>query len=162
MSSGRTWRSSWLWIGVGGFIGLLAGVAGIGYLALSDGAPGAPMATSVLTVIPYPSLTPTLTPSPTSVPTEAPTASATPPAEGDIALGQLVTITGTGGDGLRLRASAGLGGDVRFVALENEVFEVSGGPVQADGYTWWLLLNPYDESQTGWGVANYLRGQSSP
>ena len=72
-------------------------------------------------------------------------------------MGDLVQVQGTQGDGLRLRTGAGLDAEIRLVALESEVFEVQDGPVEADGYMWWFLVNPYDSSMRGWGVANYLR-----
>jgi hypothetical protein len=68
-----------------------------------------------------------------------------------------VSISGTGGDGLRLRSQPGLSSVVNFIALENEVFEVQAGPQVSDGYTWWYLVNPFDQSRVGWGAANYLR-----
>jgi hypothetical protein len=73
-----------------------------------------------------------------------------------------VTVTGTSGDGLRLREMAGLGAAIQFIALENEVFEVIDGPVDSDGYVWWRLVNPYNTSKTGWGVSNYLRMDANP
>jgi hypothetical protein len=70
--------------------------------------------------------------------------------------GTLVEINGTGGDGLRLREKPGLNENVRFVALESEVFLIKDGPQEAGDYTWWLLEAPYDSKIQGWGVANYL------
>jgi len=46
---------------------------------------------------------------------------------------------------------------VNIVALENEVFEVRGGPTLADGYVWWFLVNPYDIAKQGWAVGDFLR-----
>ncbi len=77
-------------------------------------------------------------------------------------MGAYVQITGTGGDGLRVRAEAGLKGAVRFIALEAEVFQVTDGPQEADGYTWWYLVAPADESRQGWAASNYLTVVQSP
>jgi hypothetical protein len=69
----------------------------------------------------------------------------------------LVEVSGTEGDGLRLRDNPSLGAKIAFLGLENEVFEVRGGPRQNDGYEWWYLSNPYNSEKEGWAVANYLR-----
>jgi hypothetical protein len=113
-------------------------------------------ATAVLNVIPVPSVTPLVsTPTPTVELTPPSSAPPSPPV-GEIPLGALVQVSGTGGDGLRLRAEPGLEGEVRFLGLEAEVFRVERGPEEADGYTWWYLVAPYDELVSGWGVANFL------
>lgn len=104
---------------------------------------------------PFPTASPTPTPEPTdSVPE--------PPPPGDIAIDALVQITGTGGDGLRFRTEPGLNGQVIFLAIEAEVFRVSDGPREADGYTWWYLVGPYDPEKTGWAVSNYLQVIQNP
>ncbi len=74
-----------------------------------------------------------------------------------IAVGVYVQIVGTGGDGLRLRDQPGLGGKVLLLGSEWEVFRVEDGPRDADGYTWWYLVGPFDETRRGWAVANYLQ-----
>ena len=120
----------------------------------------APTTTAIVQVIPLPSSTPTpppATPSPELTPTLP-----VPPASGNISVGAFVQVTGTGGDGLRLRSDPGLNGVVRFLGLEAEVFQVSEGPQQLDGYTWWYLVAPYDASVRGWAVANYLVVVQSP
>lgn len=115
-----------------------------------------PPATAILTVIPapsptFPATTPTspfsLTPTPASSPTPIP---------GTIAIDAFIQISGTGGDGLRLRAGPGLDEPVRYLALEAEVFQVKDGPSQANDFTWWYLVAPFDESRNGWAVAPYL------
>jgi hypothetical protein len=77
-------------------------------------------------------------------------------------VGAYVQITGTGGDGLRLRADPGLDGEVRFLALESEMFQVMDGPRQEGDYSWWFLVAPYDEKVKGWAVANYLTIVQNP
>jgi len=118
--------------------------------------------TAVITVIALPTATPIL---PTSTPTETEIPAATdfpPPPPGDIAIDAYVQVTGTGGDGLRLRAGPGLDREVRLLGGEDEVFLVRDGPQQADGFTWWYLVGPFDESRHGWAVANFLRVVQNP
>jgi hypothetical protein len=116
-------------------------------------------ATSALTIIPGPSSTPsplppTLTPLP---PTPAPSAS---PAPGQIAIGVYVQPS-TGGAGLRVHTQPGLSADF-FSAFDSEVFLISKGPEQADGYTWWYLTASYDATRAGWAVQDYLSVIPSP
>jgi hypothetical protein len=85
-----------------------------------------------------------------------------PSPEGSFEVGQFVIVTGTGGDGLRLRNQPSLEGPIGFLAFENEVFQVLDGPTGRNGYRWWYLINPYDESKVGWAVANYLRSIDTP
>ena len=129
---------------------------------LRQNAPGQPVGTAMLQVIEAPTST-------SVAPTSFPTATLTPlpgtplpPAPGVISVGAYVQIQGTGLDGLRLRSQPGLQGTVRFVAIEAEVFRVAEGPNDADGYTWWFLVAPYDESVQGWGVSNYLSIVQNP
>ncbi len=87
--------------------------------------------------------------------------SATPPA-GQIGLNGYVQITGTEGEGLRIRSAPGLNSDTVFRGEEAEVFQVRQGPQQADGYTWWYVVAPYDETRAGWAAANFLAEVPSP
>jgi hypothetical protein len=113
-------------------------------------------ATAILHVIEAPTETP-LAPSATQTPVPTPTsAEQVPLPSGDIAIGDYVQVSGTGGDGLRLHLEAGVSSDVRYIAIESEVFLVKDGPIVADGYTWWRLQDPYTENAVGWGVGNYL------
>ncbi len=43
-----------------------------------------------------------------------------------------------------------------LLGTEAEVFKVEDGPMEADGYTWWYLVGPFDPDRKGWGVADYL------
>lgn len=72
-------------------------------------------------------------------------------------VGDLVEVYGTGGEGLRLREYAGLSAEVNFLGLENEIFEVMDGPIEAGEYSWWFLRNPYDLNRQGWTVGVFLR-----
>jgi hypothetical protein len=115
----------------------------------------AAFSTAVLNIIPAP----TLTMSPTTAADGG--AGATPPippspVPGVISLNAYVQITGTGGTGLRLRSEPGLNGAVKLIGSESEIFIAKDGPRDMDGYTWWYLVGPFDESRAGWAVANYL------
>jgi hypothetical protein len=79
-----------------------------------------------------------------------------------ITLGDFVQVSGTGGDGLRLHVTPGVSSDVDYVAIESEVFITKDGPVDSDGYYWWLLRDPYSEKTLGWGVENYLSVVKNP
>jgi hypothetical protein len=114
--------------------------------------------TPVFTIVGLASRTPTpsaATPTPPGVPAiPSPTL---PSGEGVILVpGDLVEVTGTGGEGLRLRRAAGLEADIVVLGVESEVFRVIAGPATADGYTWWQLVNPYDSEKQGWAVGLYL------
>jgi hypothetical protein len=79
-----------------------------------------------------------------------------------IKIGDYVQVSGTGGAGLRLHSSAGVSYPVNYLAMGAEVFIVKDGPINADGYTWWLLQDPYTKKDVGWGVADYLSVISNP
>jgi hypothetical protein len=120
-------------------------------------------ATAVFNIIPYftPTLLPT-TPSPSPT-TQLPGGDIPPsPPPGEISSGEYVQVIGTGGDGLRLRSEPGLKGKIRYLGLESEIFRVDDGPTMLDGYTWWLLVAPYDENVQGWAVSNYLKIVPNP
>jgi hypothetical protein len=119
-------------------------------------------ATAILKIIDAPTQTPIVpTPAPTGVNTPA-ALDQTPAPPANIIVGEYVQISGTGGDGLRLHESASVSSTVKYIALEAEVFTVKDGPVDADGYTWWLLQDPYTENAAGWGVSNYLAVVQNP
>jgi Bacterial SH3 domain len=105
-----------------------------------------------LTVIPLPTSTP-ITPTPMVTPTPRPN---------QIAINSYVQISGTGTDGLRIRSAPGLNSDTVFRGDESETFMVKDGPKQADGYTWWYLVAPYDSSRAGWAAADYLAVVPAP
>jgi hypothetical protein len=103
-------------------------------------------------------------PTDTQQPTEVPVVNTpTPqPVDGQIALGSSVQISGTGGDGLRLRYSPGLESKVRLLGAEGEVYQVLDGPEEVDNYTWWYLESSQDPSRRGWGVAEFLQPAQVP
>ncbi len=116
---------------------------------------------SGMTLLPPPTSTPTYSP-PTLTPVPpTPTASFTP-APGQIALGVYVQIVGTGGEGLNLRAQPGLKSPSLFLGYDSEVFQITKGPQQADGYTWWYLTAPYDQARSGWAAQSFLSILQSP
>ncbi|GAB4504386.1 MAG: hypothetical protein Fur0043_13800 [Anaerolineales bacterium] len=112
-----------------------------------------------LTVIPAPSSTPNLAVTASLDPLLAGTPTLKPD---EIGVGGYVQIAGTEGEGLRLRASPGLTGAPVFLGYDDEVFEVRDGPQDADGYTWWYLVAPYDETRAGWAAADFLSPIPSP
>ncbi len=113
--------------------------------------------TAAVTLIVQPTWTPTASPSPSPAAQATPTPlPPPPPGAGEISVGRLVQVSGTGGDGLRLRTAPGLDAPIRFLAREAEVFRVTEGPQEADGYLWWHLEAPYDPNRSGWAVGNYL------
>jgi hypothetical protein len=85
-----------------------------------------------------------------------------PPPPGVITVGAFVQITGTAGAGLRFREQPGLEAPVLLLGAEAEVFRVEEGPQEVDGYVWWYLVGPYDETRRGWAVANYLEIVQNP
>jgi hypothetical protein len=78
------------------------------------------------------------------------------PSFGGISVGDYVQITGTEGQGLRLRSGPGTSNPPRFLGMEAEVFLVKDGPKQSDGFTWWFLEAPYDPDRSGWAASSYL------
>lgn len=118
--------------------------------------PGVGFAPAYLTMIPPPTHTPAIQPTQTVDPSLA------TPAAGEISIKGYVQISGTGSDGLRIRAVPGLNGETVFRGEEAEVFIVRDGPRTADGYTWWYLVAPYDETRAGWAAADFLSAIPSP
>ena len=107
-----------------------------------------------MTIIPAPTQTPTV-----FAPTQLPTPTAEVPdilPEGAIGIGSFVKVVGTKGLGLNIRAAAGRGHTVNFLANDAEMFEVIGGPEVVDDHIWWQLEAPLDSSRTGWAAEEYL------
>jgi hypothetical protein len=106
-----------------------------------------------LTMIPAPTHTPNATPTFTPDPLIYGTATLIPNTFG---VGAYVQISGTDGEGLNIRSAPGLTADPVFFGYDEEVFVVRNGPQEADGYTWWYLVAPYDDSRAGWAASNFL------
>lgn len=136
----------------GGLIALLAGM----FLLAPAPTQASEKDQAVLTLIPAPTSTPTSV-GPTATPTPQPGE-----VRDGVAVGMYVQISGTGGDGLRLRADAGVKNDPRFLGMENEVFKVKEGPKEGDGFIWWRLEAPYDPTRSGWAVSTYLKAVTQP
>lgn len=118
--------------------------------------------TAVLKVIPASTATPV---APTATITQLPTpTSQIPPSPlpGVIGVEGYVQVNGTGVDGLRVRDEPGLNSKTLFVAIEAEVFKVTDGPREIDGYMWWQLLSPSNGQHQGWAVANFLVAIEKP
>jgi hypothetical protein len=103
-----------------------------------------------VTVIAVSTSTSSAPPTPTIDPF-APTATPT-----GLAVGNYAQITGTEGQGLRIRATPGLDGEFVFLGYDSEVFIIQDGPQTVDGYTWWYLVAPYDTTRAGWAAADFL------
>jgi hypothetical protein len=73
-----------------------------------------------------------------------------------VMVGEYVQISGTEGEGLRLREGAGMSYPVKFIGMDAEVFLVKDGPKDQDGFTWFLLTAPYDQNRTGWAASKFL------
>jgi len=157
-------QRNWQWLLAGIVLGVILFIVTIvmGYFSGIANAVQMPK-TSILTIVPIPTET-ALEPTEQVLETLMPTASPTsPPMPGEnIEIGELVVVSGTDGDQLRFRTQPGLSNPVGFLAYENEVFLVEGGPADEDGYVWWFLVNPYDSSKSGWAVQNYLRLMENP
>lgn len=140
---------------------LLFVVLGLGFVTRNHSEQLA-QATAVMNIISAPTLTQPIPTSQTELtPPEDRTTPENPIGE-NIVVDAYVQITGTGGDGLRFRNSASLNGQVKFIASEAEIFIVKDGPVDADGYIWWYLIGPFDETRDGWAVSNYLAVAQNP
>jgi hypothetical protein len=147
----------WVVLGALGLAGvlLLITAIGIGLTAATQSA-GVGFVPADLTVIPAPTSTSGAPPTPTIDPFATPTSPA------GIAIGNYVQITGTEGQGLRIRSEPGLSGEFQFLAYDSEVFVVQDGPRDVDGYTWWYLVAPYDETRVGWAAADFLTYVPAP
>ncbi|MDP3185902.1 MAG: hypothetical protein Q8M58_11555 [Anaerolineales bacterium] len=123
-------------------------------------------ASAALTLIPAPTSTPRYAaPTPTlapPLPAASPFVVTPTPLPGTFTVGAYVQISGTEGQGLRLRARPGLNSQPLFLGYDSEAFLVTNGPQQADGHTWWYLTAPYDQTRSGWAVQDYLSVIPSP
>ena len=147
------------WVILGAF--LLAGIliiitlVSIGWTATPQ-SPDVGFAPAHLTMILAPTATPNVTPTATIDPF------APSPTPTGIAIGNYVQITGTEGEGLRIRSEPGLTGEPVFLGFDSEVFLVQDGPREVDGYVWWYLVAPYDQTRAGWSAADFLSYIPSP
>jgi hypothetical protein len=42
------------------------------------------------------------------------------------------------------------------LAQDGDIFVVTEGPRDADGYTWWHVTDPDDSSRDGWMVQDFI------
>lgn len=155
----KQYLNRWVIFGAIGFAGLLLLITLIiiGWTSPRF-TPDVGFAPADLTMIPAPTHTPNVTLAPTFDPNLV-----TPTLAADaLGIGGYVQITGTEGEGLRIRSAAGLNGETTFRGEEAEVFVVKDGPQTADGYTWWYLVAPYDDTRAGWAAADFLAVVPSP
>ena len=108
---------------------------------------------AIINITPAPTAT-QISPTPESTPTATTIVSQSPDG---LSIGQDAQVFGTGGDGLRLRATPSLNGEILSLGSEGEIYRVQDGPQQVDGYTWWLLVDPDDQTRQGWAVADFLK-----
>ena len=132
---------------------------GLGYLYLSLGVWQKPTAQITLTplavtILPAPTETP-VTIVPTSIFTPTPTPELGP-LPGMMGIGAYAKVSNTGGAGLRIRQSATTDSLTQFIAMDEEVFKIIGGPVDKNGFIWWQLEANYDKNRTGWAAEEYL------
>lgn len=116
---------------------------------------------AALTLIPGPTST-AQPPSPVPAPTSTVTPTLIPLQPNEMGVGSYVQIVGTEGTGLNIRDNPGLTTNIEFLGYDSEVFIVRDGPMEADGFTWWYLVTPVDESRAGWAAADYLSVVANP
>jgi hypothetical protein len=140
-------------------LGLFLSLVGLVNFSRPDRAPVG-LVTVALTVVPLPSPTPTATAVPDDLLPEDESLPSPPP--GELAIGAFVKVSGTEGAGLRLRIKPGLDFEPVYLGMEDEIFKIEAGPEQANDYTWWYLVAPFDPDRNGWAVSNYLEAVSEP
>jgi polysaccharide biosynthesis protein PslG len=76
-------------------------------------------------------------------------------AAGEVTAGSAAEVSGTEGDGLRVRAEPSLDGTLRAVLVDGAAVQVLEGPVRADGLNW--VRVSYDtQGSTGWVATRFL------
>ena len=153
----RQFFNKWVILGALLFTGFLTLITAIA-IGLTSSPPTSDIgfAPADLTVIPAPTGTSGAPPTPTTDPFASPTSPT------GIAIGNYVQITGTEGEGLRIRSQPGLNGEFEFLGYDEEIFLVQDGPREADGFVWWYLVAPYDETRVGWAAADFLTYVPAP
>src|SRR5215217_5030877 len=90
-----------------------------------------------------------------------PVALASPGAQtagGGVTPGSTAEVSGTEGDGLRVRAEPSLDGTLRAVLVDGAAVQVLEGPVRADGLEW--VRVSYDtQGASGWVAVRFLVAQ---
>ncbi|MGI6251678.1 MAG: hypothetical protein ACOYKD_10050 [Anaerolineaceae bacterium] len=147
------------WLSILAMFVVAAALVGMVYLALRMGIGSkarsmAEAQTPAITLIPAPTLTP-VRPVPTLLPTATPVADFLLP-PGTKGVGAYVKVANTQGVGLKIRSGAGTSSGINFVAMDEEMFKIVNGPTTLDGYNWWQLEAPYDQTRAGWAADNFL------
>ena len=157
-------KRTWLSLAVGVFLGFLCLVGtGLAVYIFAPERSGPSVVSPQVTVLSAPSLAPTAIPTATIPPEMLATIANLPPDPGTaIQVGMSIHISGTGGDGLRVREAPGVNSAPLFLAAENEEFLVVSGPETSDNLNWWFIKAPYDEKRQGWAAANYLAPNPIP
>jgi hypothetical protein len=93
---------------------------------------------------------------PGAQPTALPPLPTKTPAPSQIGIGSTIVITGTEGDGLAIRQGPGVDYSYFFVGNDGDTFVVEDGPREADGYTWWYIVDPADPNRAGWAVEAFM------
>jgi hypothetical protein len=73
-----------------------------------------------------------------------------------ITVGAKVKIVDTGPTGLNFRKAPARAAEKIRSLPEGNIYDVIGGPQNADGLVWWQLKDPSDGT-TGWGAGQYMR-----
>jgi len=98
---------------------------------------------------------PTSEPTPTEADSTPEAAEEETPADsggGEIAIDAIVTVRE---DGVNMRSEATTSSDVVQQLNAGDTYTIADGPVEADEYTWWLLVND-ENSVAGWVVEDFL------
>lgn len=78
------------------------------------------------------------------------------PIPGVFTVGVKVEISGTGGDGLRMREGPGTDSQVLYLAREGEDCIILEGPQIDENLIWWKIQSLEEETKTGWSVQTYM------
>jgi hypothetical protein len=155
---------TWVSVLVGLVIGVVClGAIVLGILLFTPSDREYSFVTPEVVIISAPSLPPVVIPTETLAPETIATLANLPPDPGStIQVGMTVHISGTGGDGLRIRREPGVDATPLFLGADNEEFIVKDGPQIVDNLTWWYIEAPFDEKRQGWAAANYLAPNLQP
>jgi hypothetical protein len=97
---------------------------------------------------------PTSTPPPLDEPTPGPDATVAEGPAGEIAVGASVTVTGTGTDGLSLRAESNTTADRIAILPDGTPLTIVEGPTEGESFTWWKVRT--EAGQEGWVAQDFL------
>ena len=143
---------------------VLAAVAVIG--TIMDRMPRETVGVTPTAQAPLPSATPALErPAPTNTetpvaPTSAPPSTEPLPASPTEAAAERGRVTGTGTDGLSLRAEPQISSERLKILPDGAELELTGDEQEADGRAWRAVRDPSDGT-TGWVAAEFLEAADS-